>query len=221
MRMDMVGQKVYLVNTASAIYGDIDLKAYYIDLDLVTGDVVAYGRRDSTGKLVDTPIFKEGDQEFQCEELHYNFESKKARIINIKTEQEDDLHVQSEVTKMHVDGTLHMAGSKVSTCDADHPHFYIQIPKAKTKPGEKMISGPMFLVLEDIPLPIALPFGFFPMNNKEVSSGLIIPKYGEERNRGMFLKDGGYYFKINDYVDLKTTGDIYTNGTLRLASSIS
>ncbi|MEE4116587.1 MAG: putative LPS assembly protein LptD [Marinilabiliaceae bacterium] len=217
MRLDMKNQKVYYVNNASAVYGDIDLKAYYIDVDLVSGEVHAYGRRDSAGKMVDTPVFKEGEEEFKFEELYYNFESKKARGINIVTEQEGELFMQSKVTKMQDDGSLHLSGSKVSTCDASHPHFYIQLPKAKAFPGEKIISGPAFLVLEDIPLPLVLPFGYFPVR-QDVSSGLIIPKYGEERNRGLFLKEGGYYFNINDYFDLKITGDIYTNGTWRLGA---
>lgn len=219
MHSDLRGQRVYLVNQASAVYGEIDLKAYYIELDMVTGDVHAYGRRDSVGKLVDLPVFKEKDEEFECEELFYNFKSKKARILNITSEQEGgELHMQSAVTKMHPDGSLHMAGTKISTCDASHPHYYIQLPKAKTFPGDKVISGPAFLVLEDIPLPLALPFGYFPMK-QDVSSGLIVPKYGEETNRGLFLKEGGYYFNINDYLDLKVTGDLYTNGTWRMVTA--
>lgn len=217
MTMDMKGQKVYLVNNASAVYGTIDLKSYYIELDLVTSDVYAYGRRDSSGKLVDTPVFKDGDEEFNCEELRYNFKTKKARILNIITEQEGG-YLHSDITKMHEGGVLHIKGSKYTTCPAEHPHFYVRLPKAKVYPGEKIISGPAYLVLEDIPLPLALPFGFFPVQ-QEVSSGLIIPRYGEERDRGFHLKEGGYYFNINDYFDLKITGDIYTNGTWRMASS--
>ncbi len=217
MIIDNKTQKVYLVNNASAVYGTIDLKSYYIELDLVSSDVYAYGRRDSSGKLVDTPIFKDGDEEFNCEELRYNFKSKKARILNIITEQEGGF-LHSDITKMHEDGNLHIRGSKYTTCDAEHPHFYVRLPKAKVYPGEKIISGPAYLVLEDIPLPIALPFGYFPVQ-QEVSSGIIIPRYGEERGRGYFLKDGGYYFNINDYFDLKFTGDLYTNGTWRMASA--
>lgn len=219
MTMDMNGQKVYLVNNASAVYGSIDLKAYNIELDLVTSDVYAYGRRDSSGKLVDTPVFKDGDEEFECQELHYNFKSKKARILNIITEQEGG-YLHSDVTKMHQNGDLHIQGSKYTTCDAEHPHFYVRLPKAKVYPGEKIVSGPAYLVLEDIPLPLALPFGYFPVQ-AEVSSGLIIPRYGEENSRGYFLKNGGYYFNISDYFDLKLTGDIYTNGTWRLGAGSS
>lgn len=215
LHLDQVNQKVYLVNKATATYGDVYLEAYYIDLDLVTSEVFARGRRDSSGAWVDTPLFRDGDEEFESRELVYNFKTKKAIIRNIRTEQEGGF-LLSDITKMQKDGSLHAGGSKYTTCEAEHPHFYVNLNKAKVVPGEKIISGPAFLVLEDIPLPLALPFGFFPVQ-KKVTSGIVVPKYGEERNRGYFLKDGGYYFAINDYFDLRLTGDIYTNGSWRTA----
>lgn len=214
---DLASQKVYLVNNATATYGEIFLSAYYMDIDLVTGEVFARGRLDSAGNLVDTPVFREGSQEFESRELFYNFKSKQAIIRNIRTEQEGG-YLHSSVTKMQTDGSLHAGGSKYTTCDAEHPHFYVNLNRAKVIPGEKIISGPAFLVLEDIPLPIILPFGFFPVQQK-VTSGIVMPKYGEERNRGFFLKEGGYYFAISDYFDLRLTGDIYANGSWRTAVS--
>jgi len=215
--INMKDQKVYLVNQASAVYGDISLEAYYITLDLNTSEVNAWGRRDSTGKLVDIPRFKDGDEEFEADELTYNFKSKRAIIRNIVTE-EDEGFLHSNITKRHDDGALHVQGSKYTTCNAEEPHFYVSLPKAKVIPGEKIVSGPAHLVLEDIPLPLVLPFGYFPVQ-KEYASGILIPKYGEENNRGYFLKGMGYYFAVNDFFDLSFTGDIYTNGTWRLSAT--
>ncbi|MFO7755772.1 MAG: putative LPS assembly protein LptD [Bacteroidales bacterium] len=214
---DMREQKVYMVNNASAVYGNISLNAYYMVLDLNKGEVYAYGRRDSTGTLVDIPQFRDGDEEFEADTLTYNFKSKRAIIRNIVTEEEEGF-LHSEVTKRHDDGSLHVKGSKYTTCDAPHPHFYVRLPKAKVIPDEKIVSGPAYLVLEDIPLPLILPFGYFPVQ-KEYASGILIPKYGEENNRGYFLKDLGYYFAISDYMDLQFTGDLYTNGTWRLTAA--
>lgn len=214
MWTDLPNQMVYLVKDATATYGDVFLSAYYIEFDLVTSEVYAYGRKDSTGKYVDTPIFRDGDQEFETEEIHYNFKTRRARINNIITEQEGGF-LHSDITKMHDDGSLHVKGSKYTTCDAAEPHFYVSLNKAKMIPGEKIISGPAYLVVEDIPLPLALPFGYFPVQ-KEVSSGIIVPQYGEESRRGYFMKNGGYYFAISDYFDFRVRGDIYSNGTWRM-----
>lgn len=211
---DMDEQKVYLTNTASVVYGQITLEAYYIEYNMITGEVFARGKIDSVGNWIGLPFFKDGDEEFECRELVYNFKSKRGLIRNIISEQEDGF-LHSDVTKRHEDGSLHVKGSKYTTCDAEHPHFYIGLPKAKVMPGEKIVSGPAYLVLQDIPLPLALPFGYFPVQ-KEVASGIVIPRYGEESNRGYFLKNGGYYFAVSDHFDLKMTGDFYTNGTWRL-----
>ncbi|MBS0010939.1 MAG: LPS-assembly protein LptD [Bacteroidales bacterium] len=215
--VNMKEQKVYLVNQARAVYGDITLEAYYIVLDLNTSEVHAWGRRDSTGQLVDRPKFQDASEEFEADELNYNFRTKRAIIRNIVT-QEQEGYLHSEVTKRQDDGSLHVRGSKYTTCEADHPHFYVSLPKAKVIPDEKIVSGPAYLVLEDIPLPLALPFGYFPVQ-KEYASGILIPRYGEENNRGYFLKGMGYYFAISDYFDLSFTGDIYTNGTWRLSGT--
>ena len=214
---DMKEQKVYMINDASAVYGNISLNAYYMVMDLNTSEVFARGRIDSTGTLVDKPVFKDGDEEFEADELTYNFKTEKARIKNIVTEEEGGF-LHSQITKRQTDGSLHVSGSKYTTCDAPEPHFYVSLPRAKVIPEEKIVSGPAYLVLEDIPLPLVLPFGYFPVQ-QEYSSGILMPKYGEENNRGYFLKDLGYYFAINDYFDLQFTGDIYTNGTWRISSA--
>ena len=117
-----------------------------------------------------------------------------------------------EQTKKQTNGHIHLKNGKYTTCDAEHPHFYIAITKGISMPGDKIVSGPAYIVLADVPLPLGIPFGFFP-NSKTKTSGILIPKYGEENRRGFYLREGGYYFAMNDYMDLRVTGDIYTNGT--------
>ncbi len=211
MKTDLRTKKVSLVQNARVTYGTIELTADSIVLDMETGSVYATGRIDSTGKMAGKPIYKDGSEEFESKELTYNFKSKKGVISNVTTEQEGGF-LQSLTTKRHEDGTLHVNRSKFTTCDAEEPHFYLSLPKAKVYPGEKIVSGPAYMVVADIPLPLILPFGFFPVQQKR-ASGIVMPKYGQEARRGYYLSNGGYYFALSDYFDLKLTGTIYTNGT--------
>ena len=211
MKTDLRTRKVSLVQNARVTYGTIELTADSIVLDMETGSVYATGRVDSTGTMVGLPVYKDGSEEFESKELTYNFKSKKGVIRNVTTEQEGG-YLQSLTTKRHEDGTLHVNRSKFTTCDAEHPHFYLALPRAKVYPGEKIVSGPAYMVVADIPLPLILPFGFFPVQQKR-ASGIVMPKYGQEARRGYFLSNGGYYFALSDYFDLKLTGTIYTNGT--------
>jgi hypothetical protein len=150
--------------------------------------------------------------------LLYNFVTRKAIAYKIITKQEEGL-LHSEVTKLLEDGTSNISKSTYSTCNAEHPHFYIDLPKAKIYPGKKIISGPGYLVLEGIPLPVALPFGFFPIQTKKAASGILVPRVGQEQERGYNLTEGGYYFAISDYFDLALKGNIYTNGTWMLTAT--
>jgi lipopolysaccharide assembly outer membrane protein LptD (OstA) len=211
MKTNLRTKKVSLVQNAKVTYGTIELTADSIVLDLETGSVYATGRIDSMGKMIGKPIYKDGSEEFESKELTYNFKSKKGVISNVTTEQEGGF-LQSQTTKRHEDGTLHVNRSKFTTCDAEEPHFYLALPRAKVYPGEKIVSGPAYMVVADIPLPLILPFGFFPVQQKR-ASGIVMPKYGQEARRGYNLSGGGYYFALNDYFDLKLTGSIYTNGT--------
>ncbi len=210
-RTDMVNKKVYLVGEGDVQYGDITLKADSIVLNMETSEVFAIGRIDSTGKLIGSPEFKQGDQQFKSKELHYNFKTKKGRLKNISTEQEQGF-LNSELTKRMDDGTLNINRSTYSTCDLEHPHFSLNFNRAKVFPGKKIVTGPAYLVLEDIPLPLIVPFGYFPVQ-KSRSSGLILPSYSESQQLGYALTNGGYYLVFNDYIDLATTGTLYTNGT--------
>lgn len=211
MKTDLKTKKVSLVDRAQVNYGTIELTADSIVLDMETGEVYATGRPDSTGRMAGKPHFRDGSEEFESKELVYNFKSEKGIIKNVTTEQEGGF-LQSVTTKKHEDGTLHVNKSKFTTCDAEEPHFYMALNRAKVYPGEKIVSGPAYMVVADIPLPLILPFGFFPVQQHR-SSGIIVPRYGQEARRGYYLSDGGYYFALNDYFDLKLTGTAYTNGT--------
>ena len=211
-RTDFINKKVYLVEKAEVKYDDIVLKADSIVLNMETGIVFATGRPDSTGKLVGTPVFQQGTEKFEAKELTWNFKTKKGRVFNMVTQQ-DEGFLHSGVTKRIEDGSLNINMSTYSTCDASPPHFYVGFNKAKVVPGKKIITGPAYLVLEDVPLPVVLPFGFFPITKKTATSGILIPKSGQSFQLGYSLRDGGYYFAINDNFDLALTGSIYTNGT--------
>lgn len=203
---------IYLYGNGNVTYDDIELTADYIRFNMSTREVFAKGMPDSTGRLAGEPIFKQGGEEFQSEKLRYNFATRKGYIHNIKTEQQDGF-LHSEITKRQPNGHIHIKNGKYTTCDADHPHYYVALTKAIAIPNDKIISGPAYLVIEDIPLPLILPFGFFPNTKAERTKGILVPIYGEETNRGFFLKNGGFYWPINDYMDLKVTGDIYSRGT--------
>lgn len=207
----LTGQKVFLRNNAFVKYGSIELKAHYIELDLVKKEAYAYGIADSTGTMINTPEFKDANEEFSSKEMRYNFKSGKGLVTEVITEQEGG-YIHSELTKRIDDKTFYLRDGKYTTCDHENPHFYIKLSKAKMIKDDKIIAGPLHIVLEDVPLPIGLPFGFFPFSNS-YSSGIVLPSYGDEQQRGFNLRGGGYYFAFNDYFDLKLTGDVFTNGS--------
>jgi lipopolysaccharide assembly outer membrane protein LptD (OstA) len=198
---DIINKKVILIQTAVVNYGDIKISADSIVFNMNTNILFAAGRKDTTGKITGTPVFNEGSQRFEADELTYNFKTHKALVKNIVTEQEGGL-LHSAFTKLLEDGTSNISKSSYSTCDADTPHFYINLPRAKVYPGKKITSGPGNLVLEGIPLPLVIPFGFFPIQTKKAASGILIPRIGEEQLRGFSLTDGGYYFALSNYFDL-------------------
>jgi lipopolysaccharide export system protein LptA len=217
IRRDLVNKTVTLVQGAVVNYGEIEIKADSIVFNMETNLLFAIGIKDTTGKINGKPVFKEGTQEIQADELTYNFKTKRAISKNIVTKQDQGL-LHSQFTKLLEDGTSNIAKSTYSTCDADTPHFYINLPKARVYPGKKIISGPGNLVLEGIPLPLVIPFGYFPIQTKKAASGILIPRIGEERLRGYSLTEGGYYFAINNYYDLLFKGNLYSNGTWTLTA---
>ncbi len=197
----------------------IELKAQYIKFNLDSSSVYAQGGVDSVGNPIGDPVFNDGNDEYGSKWLNYNFRTKKGYIRGGVTQQ-DEGFIVADKTKMMEDQRLYLQGGKYTTCnDHDHPHFYLQLTKAKLKPGSYLAAGPAYMVLADVPLPLAVPFGFFPFTNR-YASGIIMPQFGDEFERGFFLKNGGYYWAINDYVDLEILGEIYTKGTwgLNLAS---
>lgn len=205
------GKKVFLYGDATVNYQKIELKANYIEFNMEKKEVFAKGLPDSTGKIVGSPVFKDGGQTYEMDDIYYNFNSKKAKITGVITNQ-DGSYMHSQVTKKMEDNTVNLSGGKFTTCDAHHPHYYIAITKGKVIPNDKIISGPAYLVIEDVPLPLGIPFGFFP-NTRSRASGIIIPTYGEEVQRGVSLTGGGFYFGLSDYLDLKVTTDIYSFGS--------
>ncbi len=209
---DVVNKRVFLVDKAVVNYGDLEIKADSIVFDMKTNLLFAIGRKDTAGKVIGSPVFKEGREEFEATQLTYNFKTRKAIVSNIITKQSDGI-LHSKFTKLLEDGTSDIMNSTYSTCDLDPPHFYISLPKAKVYPGEKIVSGPGHLVLVGIPLPLFIPFGYFPVNTKKAASGILFPSFGEETERGFSLTDGGYYFALSNYFDLTLKGNIYSNGS--------
>ncbi|WP_294139677.1 putative LPS assembly protein LptD [uncultured Sanguibacteroides sp.] len=220
VRFSIADKKVFFYKDANIKYIRTELKADYIDLDMEKKLAFASGVPDSAGTLIGKPHFKDGGQEFDSKELRYNFETRKGFVKEIIT-QEGEGYLQGKLTKKQSDSVYCVKNGWYTTCDEhDHPHFYFRMSKAKMIKDKKVFAGFTNLVLEDVPLPLFLPFAYFPITKKG-TSGIIIPTYGEERMRGFNLRNGGYYFAINDYMDLTVTGDIYTNGSwgVRLGST--
>ncbi len=192
-------------------YQQIELAAEVISLSVDSSIVRAHGIADSLGVITGKPKFKEGDSEYTSETMSYNFKSKKGYITNVDTQQGDGF-LTSERSKKGANDELFLEHGRYTTCDEDHPHFYLALSRAKVRPKKDVVFGPAWLVVEDVPLPFAIPFGFFPFSSS-YSSGFIMPSYGDDARRGFYLRDGGYYFAISDLMDLKATGEIYTRGS--------
>lgn len=211
---------VITANGVAYMYGDGELKyksmgltAEYIRVSMDSSTLFAKGVLDTImNEWVGKPVFSEGQDSYNTEEITYNLKTQKGLIRNAITEQGEG-YIVADKTKKVEDNVLMMGGGKYTTCDQhDHPHFYLQMTKAKVKPGDYIATGPAYLVVGDVPLPLAIPFGFFPFTN-QYSSGLIMPNFGDDYSRGLYLQGLGYYFAINDYFDLMVKGDIYTRGT--------
>lgn len=209
---DIQNRKVYLYGEASIVYGDIKLQAAYIEVDFAKNEVFAHGVQDSTGKLIGTPVFTESGQTFESEQITYNFDSKKGLISKVFTEDGQGYLHGTQVKKMANDNINIRSGSYTTCNRREHPHFEFRFRKSKVIPDNKIVTGPAYLVIEEVPTPLAIPFGLFP-NNSGQRSGIVIPTYGESSNRGFYFENGGYYWAINDRMDLNILGDIYTRGS--------
>lgn len=209
-------KNAHLFGDGKVNYQDIQLESENITMNMDSSIVHAVGALDSIGKLYGKPVFTQGSQTYESETMSYNFSTKKGFITNVNTEQQEGFLV-SEESKKGNNNELYLKHGRYTTCDEEHPHFYIALSRAKVYTGKSVFAGPAWLVVEDVPLPIALPFAYFPFTST-YSSGFIMPTYGDESTRGFYLRDGGYYFAINDYVDLKLTGEIFTKGSWGLAA---
>ena len=207
----------YLYGQSNVKYQNMDLKSEQIHMNMDSSLVYSTGVADSLGKLTGTPVFQIGSDTYENDTMSFNFKSKKGLIKNVYTQQEDGF-LFSEVSKRMDSGDAYLAKGRYTTCDADHPDFYIAISRAKLRPGKDVVFGPAYLVVCDVPLPLAIPYGFFPFT-KSYSSGFIMPTYGDENDRGFYLRDGGYYFAISDKIDLKLLGEIYTKGSWGISAA--
>ncbi len=210
--------RAHLYGDSHVEYMNMDLKSEKIYMVLDSSLVHATGIRDTTtNKLKGTPVFKMGSDEYLSDTMAFNFKTKKGLITQVYTQQEDG-YLTSEISKRGGNGELFLQHGRYTTCDDPHPDFYIAMSRAKVRPGKDVVFGPAYLVVCDVPLPLAIPYGFFPFT-KSYSSGFIMPTYGDETERGFYLRDGGYYFALSDKMDLKLIGEIYTKGSWGLTAS--
>lgn len=211
----------HLYGNSKVKYENMDLESEKVAMSMDSSLVHATGVRDTadhTGKtLVGTPVFKMGNDSYESDTMAFNFKTKKGLISNVYTQQEEGF-LRSQLSKRNDNGEVYLQHGRYTTCDDPHPDFYIAISRAKLRPGKDVVFGPAYLVVADVPLPLAVPYGFFPFT-KSYSSGLIMPTYGDESTRGFYLRDGGYYFAISDKWDLKLLGEIYTKGSWGISAA--
>jgi len=208
----------HLYGDSHVEYMNMDLKSEKIYMILDSSLVHATGIRDSaSGQLTGTPVFKMGSDSYESDTMAFNFKTKKGLITQVYTQQ-DDGFLTSELSKRGANGELFLHHGRYTTCDEPHPDFYLALSRAKVRPGKDVVFGPAYLVVCDVPLPLAIPYGFFPFT-KSYSSGFIMPTYGDETSRGFYLRDGGYYFAVSDKMDLKLLGEIYTKGSWGLTAT--
>ena len=206
-------QTAHLFGSSNVKYQNMDLASDKIYMSLDSSLVHATGTRDSSVKdgVKNKPVFTMGQDKYETDTIAFNFKTKKAYIDNVYTEQEDGF-LRGERSKRDSTGVIYLEHGRYTTCDEEHPDFYIALSRARVRPGKDVVFGPAYLVVADVPLPLAIPYGFFPFT-KHYSSGFIMPSYGDEQARGFYLKDIGYYFALSDKWDLKLLGEIYTRGS--------
>ena len=212
---DAKNKQAKLFGNSDVKYENMNLISDRMQMSLDSSVVYATGSADTTGKIKGRPIFTMGEDKYESDTIACNFKTKRAFINNVYTEQQDGF-LSSQQSKRDSSGVLYLQHGRYTTCDREHPDFYIALSRAKVRPGKDVVFGPAYLVVADVPLPLAIPYGFFPFT-KSYSSGFIMPTYGDESSRGFYLRDGGYYFAINDKWDLKLLGEIYTKGSWGLS----
>ena len=206
---------IYYYGDVKVTYGDMEISSEYMAFDVDSKTVFAKGLPDTSGTIIGQPKMKQGEKTYEMESVYYNFNSEKAKIKNMIT-QEAEGFLHGKYIKKMPDNSINISKGKYTTCDHEHPHFYLQMTTAKViqdeNGGQKTVFGPAYVVLEDVPTPFALPFGFVPKFGGR-ASGLLMPTYGEEAARGFFMRGLGYYFVFSDHFDVAATGDIYTMGS--------
>ncbi|MCX6182442.1 MAG: putative LPS assembly protein LptD [Bacteroidetes bacterium] len=210
---------VYLYGDAMVEYGTVTLKADYIEIDMAKNEVHAYGQRDDKGNYTKKSTFSDGGTSFESSRISYNFKSQKGKIVDVVTQQGEG-YIHGHTIKRMPNDEVFISGGKYSTCSAPHPHFYFNATKIKMIKDDKIVTGPMNLVILDIPTPIMLPFGIFP-NNPQHASGVLIPGYGENASQGFYLNNGGFHWAINDYMNYTVRGDIYSKGSWALRNEVN
>ncbi len=211
MHISVADKKIILFGKGILITDEMELNAGSIGVDMEKKEIMAVGVKDSLGRISGKPIFKEQDKEYSSTKMRYNFKTKKGIVYDAMTqEQEGFLH--GEIVKIHSNDEMHILHGKYTTCNHPNPHYYVDLTKAKLKSKDKIITGPFYFVIEDIPIPIAAPFGFFPLSRKN-TSGIQFPTYKDEIDIGFGLVGAGYYWAINDYVDADITADVYSKGS--------
>ncbi|MDR2835233.1 MAG: LPS-assembly protein LptD [Bacteroidales bacterium] len=212
-KLDFNNKKAYLYKNANVKYENINLTADYMEMDFDKKEVFANGFYDTVNnKVSGKPVYKDGEEEYVADSIRYNFNTKRGLVKNVSTKL-DDGYLYGQTTKIYENKHVHILSGKYTTCDnPDCPHFYFRLSKAVVIPNDKIVSGPVYMVIEEIPTPLALPFGFFP-NTDGGHSGIVIPNFGDEQRRGFFLQNGGYYFNISERFDLTLLGDIYSKGS--------
>lgn len=210
-------KQAYLYGSSNVIYENMQLNSDKISISVDSNLVRATGTADTTGVINGKPVFKMGQDSYESDTMAFNFKTKKGFINNVYTEQQDGF-LWGQKSKRDSEGNLYLEKARYTTCDDENPDFYFALSRAKVRPGKDVVFGPAYLVVADVPLPLAIPYGFFPFT-KSYSSGFIMPTYGDESSRGFYLRDGGYYFAMSDKWDLKLLGEIYTKGSWGISAA--
>ena len=218
IKISIDGKKAFLFGNAKIEYQKTKISASFIEINWSENTLIAKYTIDSNGNKIGKPVFSEGNDEFIAEEIRYNFKTKKSYVKNIVTKEGEGYILGENVKK--IDEVFYLHKGDYTTCDADKPHFSIKAKKIKVVAGEKIITGPAYLSFFGVPTPLFLPVGYFPNHNNQHSSGIIMPSYGESANMGFFIKDGGYYFAINNKMDLALKSDIYSRGSWNVKSNL-
>jgi hypothetical protein len=217
---DLKSNTVHLFEKAQVNYGDIELVSAKIEVRFDRDELTAFPKHDTLGREIDRPFFKDPKQTFEARELTYNLATGKARVKNIVT-QEGEMFIHGDLVKKLPNDESFVQRARFTTCDLEHPHFHIVARRAKIIPSDKIVTGGVMLFLNDVPTPLALPFGLFPNTTKH-TSGILVPTYGEShsQDQGFFLRDGGFYWSISDYMDWRVQGDIYSRGEWRVGNNV-